>query len=209
MLMTNLSLTYHWNHDEDQDDVNVKNKKHQRRRALNSATTPTELMSHAYIPLSSLDKSIVQQTLWDIRNKHNRNHSYKVEKEEERAVLLPVPIFVASDDGKVHEAAHKLGYFVSQPEISQRTANDGMLKTLLSHPEFGYNASLEIIRDIWILSRCSTLLGVASSQVFRMAVALSNVTGRLQHVQIMDANQVTRVKSLSRKYHIPFPEQFV
>lgn len=34
-----------------------------------------------------------------------------------------------------------------------------MLKTLLAHPELGYNASLEIISDIFFLSQCSTLLG--------------------------------------------------
>lgn len=53
----------------------------------------------------------------------------------------------------------------------------GMLKTLLKHPEIAHQATLEIIADIYFLSQCSTLIGISASQVFRMAVAMSNVTG--------------------------------
>jgi hypothetical protein len=36
---------------------------------------------------------------------------------------------------------------------------------------------LEIISDIYFLSQCNSLVGISASQVFRMAVAISNVTG--------------------------------
>eukprot|EP01039_Chlorochromonas_danica_P004648 gene4648-5090_t len=133
------------------------------------------------------------------------------------SVVMPLPVFVASDDQEVLRSAFVLGFITSlpyQPEstqvgVSQTTASQGMLKHLLSHPEHGYNATLEIIMDIFMLSRSSTLIGLCASQVFRMAVAMANASHALHYVAIADADQVGRVQQLSRKYYVPFPEDFL
>jgi len=83
-----------------------------------------------------------------------------------------------------------------------------MLATLLHKPEMGYNASLEIIRDVYFLSRCSTLVGIAASQIFRMAVGISNATGTLVVATAMDHAQIPRVAQMSTKYHLPLVEHF-
>ena len=106
--------------------------------------------------------------------------------------------------GTANKSAGPAGMGVSQ----QTSAADGMLKTLLSHPELANSAALEIITDIYFLSQCSTLVGMAASQVFRMAVAMANVTGTLRHAAILDADQLGRVQQMSRQYNIPFPEHF-
>eukprot|EP01036_Dinobryon_divergens_P030316 gene30316-39542_t len=113
--------------------------------------------------------------------------------------LTPLQIFVT---------AVRLGYLADDSGISQQTASTGMLKTLLAHPELGYNASLEIISDIFFLSQCSTLLGIAGSQVFRMSVALSNASDILTYAVAVDTDQLNKVRHMSMKYHIPFPEEF-
>ena len=95
--------------------------------------------------------------------------------------IKPIPVFIASDDPRVLTIAAKAGHLVDEEGVSQQTAHAGMLNTLVSHPEIGYNASLEIIRDIYFLSRCSTLVGIAASQVFRMAVGISNATHALKY----------------------------
>lgn len=122
--------------------------------------------------------------------------------------VIPLAIYIASDDGEVIKAAEKRGYFCDPAGVSQSTNSNGMLKTLLSHFEFGYNATMEIISDIYFLSHSSTLVGMAASQVFRMSVALSNVSSTLHHAKATDMNQVERTKMLSRKYHVPFVEIF-
>lgn len=122
--------------------------------------------------------------------------------------VFPLQVFVASDDPSVVATADRLGFLTDSAGISQHTSTAGMWNTLVSHPELGFNATLEIITDIYYLSHSSTLLGICASQVFRMAVALSNVTGILQYVKVMDMNQMGRVKQLSNKYRVPFPEHF-
>ena len=59
-----------------------------------------------------------------------------------------------------------------------------------------------------MLSRCSTLVGIASSQIFRMAVDLSKAVGRLRYVVAMDHEQLPRMHAMSNKYHLPTPEHF-
>lgn len=83
-----------------------------------------------------------------------------------------------------------------------------MLSSLLQHHEIGFNAILEIISDIFFLSQCTSLLGIAGSQVYRMAVALSNATGTLNYAVIVGTDQVAKVRGMSAKYHVPFPENF-
>lgn len=122
--------------------------------------------------------------------------------------LQPIDIFVASDDTHVLAAAHKMGFLAVNSGVSQQTGGNGMFKTLMGHPEIGFHASLEIITDIVMLSRCSTLVGIAASQIFRMAVAMSNVTGRLVHATAMDHNQLPKIRHMSNKYHLPLPEIF-
>ena len=123
-------------------------------------------------------------------------------------VFAPIPVFVASDDPMVVETAQAKGFYTLQARVSQQTGSAGMFSSLGGHPELGYNASLEIIADIYMLSRCTTLVGIASSQIFRMAVDLSKATGQLRHVVAMDYDQLPRMHALSNKYHLPTPERF-
>jgi hypothetical protein len=83
-----------------------------------------------------------------------------------------------------------------------------MLNTLLKNPEIGYNATLEIIRDITLLSRCSTLIGISASQIFRMAYGISLAQNTLITGVAMDYNQLNKVKSMSNKYGLPLVENF-
>ena len=119
-----------------------------------------------------------------------------------------LPIFVASDDPSVLVLAKKLGHLVDSSGVSQTTGGVGMQKTLDRHPEFGFNASLEIITDIYFLSHCSTLVGIAASQIFRMAVGMSDARGILSHVAAMDYSQLGKILKLSANYHLPVPEVF-
>ena len=65
------------------------------------------------------------------------------------------------------------------------------------------------ITDIYFLSRCTTLVGIAASQVFRVAVGISNATGLLRAALVMDLDQTPRIKRMSEKFGLPFPELFI
>ncbi len=120
-----------------------------------------------------------------------------------------LPVFVASDDAAVLSSAAQSGFLVAdRGGVSQATHTAGMVNTLLHKPELGYNASLEIIRDIYLLSRCTTLVGIAASQVFRIAVDLSTARGTLVSATAMDHAQLPRVAQMSAKYHLPLVETF-
>lgn len=136
------------------------------------------------------------------------NHRHVSSSVVNETVVMPMHVFVASDDVNVLKAAAKLGFMEDAAGVSQTTGNAGMLTTLLTHQELAYNATLEIISDIFFLSQSSSLMGVCGSQVYRMSVALSTVSGRLKYAVAMDWDQVRRVKQLSNKYHVPFPESF-
>ena len=121
----------------------------------------------------------------------------------------PLEIYVASDDAAVLASAAAMGHLVDRDGVSQTTHDKGMLSALWNDVGMGYNATLEIIRDITLLSRCSSVVGIAASQVFRMAVGLSNATGTLQgSVFAMDHSQLGRVASMSSKFKIPLVEHF-
>jgi hypothetical protein len=154
------------------------------------------------------------------------NHQKLHTMEPDTLILVtPLHVFVASDDANVTQAASYLNYMTFRTGVSQTAdAKVGMAHTLNAHHEMGYNASLEIISDIYLLSKCryfynpfscfvftfcqSTLLGISASQVFRMAVALSNVTGILRHAVAMDTDQIKKIEEMSVSYHVPFPEKF-
>eukprot|EP01038_Epipyxis_sp_PR26KG_P005280 gene5280-7340_t len=138
----------------------------------------------------------------------SHHHILKEYMNENVSYVTPLKVFVASDDINVINGAKSLGFLADSSGVSQQTASTGMLATLLIHPEMGFNATLEIVSDIYFLSQCSSLLGIAASQVYRMAVAISNVTGVLNHAVAMDTDQIGRVRAMSQKYHIPFPEEF-
>ena len=79
--------------------------------------------------------------------------------------------FVASDDKQVIHAAISKSYLVTRTGVSQETVDKGMALTLDDKDvrlnkdnNFGYNASVEIIADIYFLAHCTTLVGTASSQ---------------------------------------------
>ena len=144
----------------------------------------------------------------DSLRSHNQLSSSSLE--ESKDFVIPVQLFVASDDVNVLISAARQGHLTAPIGVSQETttAHDGMLKTLLTHPELAHRATMEIISDIYFLSQCNTLIGISASQVFRMAVAMSNVTGTLHFAAALDGDQINRVKQLSVKYDVPFPEQF-
>ena len=154
--------------------------------------------------------------------------------------LTSLKMFVASDDAGVLGAAKKMGLLVDSSGVSQQTSTKGMFLAMISRPEIGYNASLEIvsheqqqqhfysllltssslmpfpvhpfinqITDIYFLSRCTTLVGIAASQVFRVAVGISNATGLLRAALVMDLDQTPRIKRMSEKFGLPFPELFI
>lgn len=125
-------------------------------------------------------------------------------------LVVPLPVFVASDDMHVLETARQHhGFMVGSMGVSQSVAERvGMLHTLLKQPAMSFNATKEIIADIVHLARCQALIGSASSQVFRLAVALANVSHGFWEAKIIDKDDVPRVRAMSAKYHIPFLEDF-
>ena len=118
-------------------------------------------------------------------------------------------IYVASDDASALISARIMGHLVKEHEgISTQTSSAGMFKTLLIHTEVAYNATIEVITDIHHLARCSSLVGIAASQIFRLAVGLSNATGYLQYAAAMDHNHLPKVRAMSAKWALPLPEDF-
>jgi len=118
-------------------------------------------------------------------------------------------LYVASDDASVLVSARINGHLVKEAEgVSQQTSTAGMFKTLMSNKAVAYNATIEIITDIYYLSRCSTLVGIAASQVFRLAVDMSNATGALQYAAVMDFGQMGKIRHMSAKWALPLPEDF-
>jgi hypothetical protein len=120
-------------------------------------------------------------------------------------------IFVASDDKQVLAAARSKGFLVTRGGVSQETADRGMAATLGlqgGRQNMSHNASLEIIADIYFLSRCTTLVGTASSQVFRVAVGVSTALGLLQSAIIMDHDQLPKIRRWTTSF-LPLPEAFI
>ena len=117
-------------------------------------------------------------------------------------------VFVASDDPNVLSSAHQLGHLVDSSGVSQKTGTTGMVNVLSQHPEYGYNATVEIITDIYFLSKCSTLVGTAASQVFRMAVGISYANSTLTTAIALDYSQLGRIRKMSMKYQLIVPENF-
>ena len=64
------------------------------------------------------------------------------------------------------------------------------------------------ITDIYSLSRCSTLVGILASQVFRVAVAISNVTGVLNEAFAMDYDQLNKVIVMSKRVGVIYADNF-
>jgi hypothetical protein len=100
------------------------------------------------------------------------------------------------------------GFVVNVEGISQSAGKASVFGKLLHHSELGFNASIEIITDIYALSQCSTLVGMCASQIFRMAVGMSNCSGYLKYAVAMDYAQLNRVLKMSEKYGLPVPEYF-
>jgi hypothetical protein len=125
-------------------------------------------------------------------------------------LVIPLPVFVASDDLHVLEVARQqYGFMVGSIGVSQSVVERvGMLHTLLKKPSMSFEATKEIVADVVHLARCSVLIGSASSQVFRLAVALANVSHEVWEAKIIDQDDVPRVRAMSVKYRIPFPEEF-
>ena len=80
--------------------------------------------------------------------------------------LVPLKVFVASDDANVLVAAKKMGHLADSSGVSQQTSTKGMFATMLARPDIGYNASLEIVRcvsPLWELLSVTPLLTPSSS----------------------------------------------
>jgi hypothetical protein len=120
-----------------------------------------------------------------------------------------VRLFVASDDASVLVSARVAGHLVKEAAgVSTQTSTAGMFKTLMTNKAVAYNATVEIITDVFYLSHCSTLVGILASQVFRLAAGMSNATGVLQHAAVMDYSQLGKVKRMSERWSLPLPEDF-
>ena len=66
----------------------------------------------------------------------------------------------------------------------------------------------KIAQNIYSLSRCSTLVGILASQVFRVAVAISNVTGVLNEAFAMDYDQLNKVIVMSKRVGVIYADNF-
>ena len=129
----------------------------------------------------------------------------------EHYMNISFDLYVASDDKNVIAEAKSGGFMTSPIGISQKASSVGMFSTLNNQEKssnHGYNATIEIVTDIFYLSHCSTLVGTASSQVFRMAVDMSNASGILEHAVAIDYSSLGRIKGMSAKWGLPVPEDF-
>jgi hypothetical protein len=151
-------------------------------------------------------KSTINNLNLDI-NKEN----YKQNNVSDNYSSGKITIYVASDDAKVLVAARKMGHLVdsSGSGLSQQVNKQTMVNVLVKNNDMGYNASLEILTDIYFLSQCTTLVGIAASQVFRTAVGISNATGLLRAAIVVDHHEIPKIQSLSHKWDVPFPEIFI
>lgn len=122
--------------------------------------------------------------------------------------LIPIDLFIASDDATVIQHAKQQQYFVNKEGVSQQTHGNAMISIVTKHHESSFEASLQIFADIFLLSQCSTLIGAAASQVFRMAVGMSKAKGFLSYVKALDYSQMKKIQQMSRKYNLPCPEEF-
>lgn len=122
--------------------------------------------------------------------------------------VIPIDLFIASDDATVIQHAKQQQYFVNKEGVSQQTHGNAMISIVTKHHESSFEASLQIFADIFLLSQCSTLIGAAASQVFRMAVGMSKAKGFLSYVKALDYSQMKKIQQMSRKYNLPCPEEF-
>jgi hypothetical protein len=122
--------------------------------------------------------------------------------------VIPLDVFIASDDGEVIKYSQQMGFFVNKEGVSQQTHGAAMIALVIKHRESSFEASLQIISDIFLLSQCSTLIGMAASQVFRMAVGMSYARGTLKYVKAIDYSAINKIRQMSNKYKLPFPETF-
>lgn len=128
--------------------------------------------------------------------------------------LIPVQVFVVSDDTRVIQAAQSTYHLLtfasgfSQSADTMGTSQKLRRKSAMAHEEHPVRATLEILRDVYYLSRCSTIIGTASSQVYRMAVAVANATATLQDAIILDGDELDHVRAGVEAMYFPFPEEF-
>lgn len=184
-----------------------------------------QLEHHAQGHQHQIEGSIDLTTNTHAHSKHEGSHpttNHHTEKKFSKGVCHPninnvtdthpserfLHIFVASDDPNVLNSAHQLGHLVDSSGVSQKTGTTGMVNVLSQHPEYGYNATIEIITDIYFLSKCSTLVGTAASQVFRMAVGISHANSTLTTAIALDYSQLNRIRKMSMKYQLIVPENF-
>ena len=126
---------------------------------------------------------------------------------------IALDAYVASDDSKVLKRAAELGLMSSSPGVSQSIGDTGVeTVNYLSDKNsiaMRYSAALEIISDVFYLSQCSTLVGTASSQIFRMSADMSNASGILREAIIMDFKDLTKIVLDSSYWNLPVSVMFI
>jgi hypothetical protein len=128
--------------------------------------------------------------------------------------LLPMQIMVVSDDEVVIQTArdqyHSYAFSAGYSQSAGNKGAAGKLKGTSSNQLFEHpiRATLEILRDVYYMSTCSTLIGSVSSQVFRMAVGMANATAVLQDAIILDGDELESSMQGADLILLPFPEVF-
>lgn len=138
--------------------------------------------------------------------------------------VVPVDVFLASDDAAILVAVEKRYHWVTFPlGISQDGLYDRPTDRFFTHvghrmrsssyksyfSTMPVQASLEVLRDVYYLTHaCSVLIGSASSQVFRAAVSMSGVIGRVTEVRWLEVTGAAlgQWKERANRIAMPFPE---
>jgi hypothetical protein len=109
-------------------------------------------------------------------------------------------MFVASDDLGILSQAAARGSLIGSNGTSQQLSQRGSVETSLraarakrARSEDGYAALLEVVADLLLLASCRLLVGSISSQIFRLAAALGNASGILEHALIVDPHNLLQV----------------
>ena len=136
----------------------------------------------------------------------NKTRGYAVT--HEHFMDISFDLYVASDDKNVIAEARNGGFMTSPIGVSQDASDAGVFSTLSNEKgsNLGYNATIEIVTDIFYLSHCSTLVGTASSQVYRMAVDMANASGILEYAVAIDHSSLPKIRGMSAKWGLPVPE---
>lgn len=132
-----------------------------------------------------------------------------INKMQMNKILCNQLTVVVSDDNNVlaeaQSAGMKTGIINGK---NQQYGVQGIDKTL-SDPSTKNRLDylLEIVYDVSSLCRAKIIIGSISSQIFRMAVGISNATALLAAGILIDPENMGQTKYLSEYYSVYFPEE--